>query len=85
MSTTMAHAIAAIGPYDFYMLVLSTFAIAVLAADWMLTLSPAMHDVLETTDAVLCALFFIDFVRNMIKASSRGTYFLKGRASGSRV
>ena len=77
MSATMAHGIAAIGPYELYMLILSTFAIAVLVADWILALSPATHNVLQTTDTLLCVLFFCDFIRNMIRAPSRRVYFVR--------
>ncbi len=78
VSGTLAHAIATFGPYDLYVLCISVFAVLVLAADSLLSLSAGAHDVLEFTDTVLCALFLADFVRNLIKSRDRLRYFMRG-------
>ena len=77
-SWTSRYAALPIGPYELYILALSAFALVVLGADTLLNLSPEVHEVLAFTDLVLCGLFFMDFVRNMVRAESKTGYFLHG-------
>lgn len=74
LSATLSHAVAIFGPYDLYILVISIFSIAVLAADTLLPLTDSAHEVLGHTDGILCALFLADFIRNLAKAPDRTRY-----------
>jgi voltage-gated potassium channel len=66
-----------VGPYDFYILVVSVLSIVLLGIDAALVLSPATHDVLGFVDAFLCVLFFFDFLRSFAKAPDRARYFMR--------
>ena len=73
-----ADSVAALGPYDLYMLFLSAFSIAVIAADALLAMQPNVHAVLNHADTALCGMFFLDFVRNLVKAPRRWRHFARG-------
>jgi voltage-gated potassium channel len=75
---TFSNAVALFGPYDFYMLVISTFSIIVLATDSLLNVPVGVHEVLAYTDTALCGLFFMDFLRSFGRAPNRLRYFATG-------
>ena len=78
LTATLTHAITVFGPYDLYILVVSVASLAVLAVDSLVALAPEAHGVLEVADEVFCALFLLDFLRNLYRAPKRAAYFLKG-------
>ncbi len=78
ITATLTHAITVFGPYDLYILVVSVASLAILAVDSLLTLTPEAHGVLGLADEVFCALFLLDFLRNLYRAPRRAAYFFKG-------
>ena len=52
---------AGFGPYELYMLLVSTLSIIVLAADSLLSLSGEVHDVLAVTETALSSAGFGSF------------------------
>lgn len=64
-------------PYDLFMLALSLYALAVLAAETLLALRPETVEVLRYADTGVCVLFFADFVRSLVTAPNRRLYFMR--------
>lgn len=75
-SSALSQVMTVVGPYELYMLVLSVFALTILAADTLLSLDASAHEVFALTDAGLCLLFFVDFVRSLMRAPRRVRYML---------
>jgi voltage-gated potassium channel len=69
------------GPYVFFMLVLSLFALLGLAANTLMQLDPASSTILEYADHTVCGLFFLDFLISLYRAPNRGSYVLAGVGS----
>lgn len=65
------------GLYLVFMLVLSLFALALLAAGVLLPLSPEAHEVLRLADWAVCLVFFGDFVQALVRAPDRWRYFFR--------
>src|SRR5687768_8583712 len=62
--------------YQFFMLVLCIYALAVLAADATVRLRPEVKAVFEYADYAVCAIFFIDFFVSLWAAPNRWQYFV---------
>src|SRR5438034_3908931 len=60
--------------YQVFMLIVSVYAIAVLATEAAVTLTPQTRAVLEYADYAACCLFFIDFLLCLIQAPNRWRY-----------
>ena len=76
VSAAVANAVTLFGPYDLYILIVSVASLAVLAADSLLALTAATHEVLGVIDAAFCLLFLIDFIRSVAKAPDRVAYLM---------
>ena len=64
------------GPYQLFMLILSVWALAVLAATRFLPWSESTRTILSYADNLVCGLFFIDFVVTISRAQDRRRYFV---------
>src|SRR5687767_10676149 len=64
-------------PYELYMLVISVTSLVILAADALWTFAPPIHQVLGYADTMLCAVFFLDFLRSYVSAADRRRYFFR--------
>ena len=64
-------------PYLLFVLVLSVFALLILAASVVLPLSAETRQLLDYADDALCAAFFVDFLVTLRKAENRWRYFLR--------
>lgn len=62
------------GPYQIFMLVLCVYAIAALALNTVLSFDEQTRRVIDIADTTICALFFIDFLLNVIKAPNKWQY-----------
>jgi voltage-gated potassium channel len=60
--------------YQFAMLVLCLYALAVLAAQSVIWLSPGTRTILDYADYVVCAIFFADFLVSLQGATNRWQY-----------
>ena len=69
-----AHFVADLTPYQFFMLVLSLWSLLLLGADTFVSLGPETAAILDYADAVVCVLFFIDFVHNFRQAPRKARY-----------
>jgi voltage-gated potassium channel len=65
------------GPYQLFMLALCLVALAMLAADTVVPLTPGTRDVLRYADTAVCALFFVDFLVQLVRARRRWEYFVR--------
>ena len=65
-------------PYELFMLGLSLYVLVALAADAFLPLHPETRRVLSYADTAICAVFFADFVRNLVRAESKLGYLKWG-------
>jgi voltage-gated potassium channel len=65
---------APVTPYDLFSLALSIVALGVLGLLARGGLSAESRQLLEVADATLCAFFFADFCRNLIRADNRLRY-----------
>jgi voltage-gated potassium channel len=61
--------------YQLFMLVLCIFALAILALQGVFRGDKEIRQVLEWTDNFVCALFFADFCRSLVRAPNRLRYF----------
>jgi len=64
--------------YDLFIVFLTVFSLIILVVLVFLPISDAVFNTLLGIDWLICILFLIDFVRNMVRATDRRTYFLKG-------
>ena len=62
-------------PYQIFMLALCLYALAALAVDSFFALPPDTRTVLFYGDTAVCAVFFFDFVYNMVRAPNKVRYF----------
>lgn len=62
--------------YVIFMLFLSLFALAALAVEETVSLSPGTRTILRHADTLICVLFFLDFVYLVWRADNRKIYFL---------
>jgi voltage-gated potassium channel len=60
--------------YQFVMLVLCLYALAVLAAQSVIRLSPGTRVILDYADYVVCAIFFADFLVSLYRDKNRWQY-----------
>jgi voltage-gated potassium channel len=63
--------------YQVFMLVLSAWALTLLAASVVLQLSEPTRQLLFWADTALCAFFFVDFVRSLYMAPKRFAWFIR--------
>lgn len=61
--------------YQLFMLALCVYALATLVVHVAVPLTSGTEDILDYADYCVCALFFVDFVISMIRASNRRRYF----------
>lgn len=61
-------------PYDLFTLVISLVALVVVGVLAAGELTPESRQLLETADLALCGFFFLDFVRNLVRAEHRWRY-----------
>lgn len=64
------------GPYHLFMLGLCTYVLAALAIETLVPLAPETIEILDHADIVICGIFFLDFLRSLVRAKSRSRYFL---------
>ncbi|MDX2119661.1 MAG: ion transporter [Gemmatimonadota bacterium] len=64
------------GPYELFILALSTFAVLSLAVEAFVGLDPDTVAILRYADLVICALFFLDFLYPLRRAPDRGRYLV---------
>jgi voltage-gated potassium channel len=62
-------------PYQLFILAVSLYALASLAAETVMPMSSGAHQLLEYADTGVCVLFFLDFVYQLARAPSRWVYF----------
>jgi voltage-gated potassium channel len=65
------------GPYQLSMLGLSVYVIAALGAQVFFDLDPDTIEILDISDTAICAVFFLDFLRSLIRAENRLQYFVR--------
>jgi voltage-gated potassium channel len=65
-----------VGPYDTFMLILCVWALGILALARFARWSNATLEVLAYADDIVCVLFLIDFVVNLIRAERPWHYFI---------
>jgi voltage-gated potassium channel len=65
------------GPYQLFMLGLSVYVIAALAAQVVFNLDPDTIEILDISDTAICGVFFLDFLRSLIRADNRLQYFVR--------
>jgi voltage-gated potassium channel len=65
------------GPYQLFMLGLSVYVIAALGAQVFFDLDPDTIEILDISDTAICAVFFLDFLRSLIRAENRLQYFVR--------
>jgi voltage-gated potassium channel len=65
------------GPYQLFMLGLSVYVIATLGAQVIFKLDPDTIEILDISDTAICAVFFLDFLRSLIRADNRLQYFVR--------
>jgi voltage-gated potassium channel len=61
-------------PYLIFMLFLSILAVAVLAADAIISFDPGTHSVLHYADLIVCCFFCVDFLYMFIHAENKWKY-----------
>lgn len=66
----------AAGPYQLFVLGLSIYVLAALAAQTLFTLSPETVKILDIADVAVCLVFMLDFVHSLVKAPNRWHYFI---------
>ena len=66
------------GPYELFMLGLSVYVLAALAAEVLLPLDAATRQILGAADTAICAIFFADFCRSLYRAESKLGYMKWG-------
>ena len=64
------------GPYLVFMLLLSFYAVAVLAATTFIDLSPSTRAILGYGDNLICSVFFLDFLITLARSPNRTRYLL---------
>lgn len=64
-------------PYQIFMLVLCLYAMIAIAMEAALSLDTQTQKIIDIADNAVCALFFIDFLINIIKAPNKWQYFYK--------
>ena len=62
--------------YELFILALSLYVIAALAAQSILPPGSPSAAVLRYVDTLICIVFFVDFCKNLFTASNRGRYFV---------
>ncbi len=62
--------------YLFFMLMLSILALLALAAEATLPLSPGTRSIIDYTDTVVCAFFFLDFLILLYRAEDKKRYLI---------
>ena len=71
----LRESIAATGPFQFFIVVLSFFALGMLAIESVATLEPGTRTILAYADLLVCGLFLFDFVVSLARAEDRWAYF----------
>jgi voltage-gated potassium channel len=69
---------ARVGAYDLFMLTFSAYALGALVASVMLPEDSLSRGVLEALDNAACAVFFADFLRNLLRAERKLEYMRWG-------
>src|SRR3954471_2937096 len=64
--------------YNIFILVLTIFSLVVMAL-LVMPVPPAVRDLLETYDAVICVLFLGDFAYNLARSAPKRSYFIYAR------
>ena len=62
------------GPYDLFALALSIFALLLLGFRASVPMDEESRQLFDLCDLVLCAFFFVDFLRNLTRAENRWRY-----------
>ncbi|GAB7005202.1 hypothetical protein JCM18899A_26750 [Nocardioides sp. AN3] len=65
--------------YELFILVLTVYSLAIMAAVLLPTLSTPTLDLLAFYDNVICVVFLLDFALRMKRAESKAAYFFRGR------
>jgi voltage-gated potassium channel len=68
---------APVQPFQLFILALSLYALAALAAETLLPVSAGTHQLLEYADTGVCVLFFLDFLYQLFEAPSKWGYFTR--------
>lgn len=62
--------------YQFFMLVLCLYALGALAVQTVVRLPAATREILDYADYAVCAIFLVDFVISLVRATNRRRYLL---------
>ena len=62
--------------YQFFMLVLSVFALVLVAVMTFMRFEPDTLVILHWADLAVCGLFFLDFLHSLVTAPNRGRYLV---------
>jgi len=62
--------------YQIFILTLSLYALAMLAAQSVLRLTPGTRAILDYADYAVCGVFLLDFVGSLVRAPQPGRYLL---------
>lgn len=63
--------------YQLFILVLSIYAIGILAVETLAPISESTRQILLISDKILCAFFFLDFIISLAKAPNRWQYLYR--------
>jgi voltage-gated potassium channel len=64
--------------YDLVIGILAIFSLVILIIPLIVQLPASSVETLNTTENVLCAVFFADFLRSLFRAPNKWAYFFKG-------
>jgi voltage-gated potassium channel len=65
-------------PYELFILGLSLYSLVALATETFFTLSRDTQLILRYSDTAICGIFFVDFVRSVLRASNKLEYLKWG-------
>ena len=65
--------------YDYFILATTTYSLMVVVFLLIWPLTPATRSLLMRVDLLVCAIFLIDFLSNLIRSSNWKDYFFRGR------
>lgn len=63
-------------PYQLFILGLCLYALAALAVQTVFTLDRETTALLDIVDTGVCAVFFLDFIRSLVRADHRFQYLV---------
>jgi voltage-gated potassium channel len=64
-------------PYQIFMLALCFYALFALGIEHVIPIDKETKEIIDIVDVAVCAVFFVDFIFNMVRAPSKWRYFFK--------